>query len=498
MAVRSISSNMMRGLATGSEKRLVLDRSVRTLVNSHITSSQSEALMPGDEVAVSVTLPDIPRTITIKQIQGQLTIDPWSGEPSSASQESTITDSTGARQSFTVAIKGPRQPSSLEVRLDGRDVFWSFSNPTDMVGDHDLPDFSQQANAYLDTSDSGEATFIFMVKSDGPGNVKIAITHIDYSVIQTQSWPVPGGSDSRLDHSISLNFAMVKNIPLDPLSAGDARMLGLSSLHLDVAGEFGPERLLPEPILHDGKEYGTVACEYWVAQPINVSKGLLNNDRPVRIVGVTCLLRAEADAQVYVALHEDASGMPAPAPALGEGTGTLSPDVSRDNTPIFLRFGRPISLKLGTPYWVLLKGVQGVAQIGLGSSTGGYLGTVQVNKGGQFWKPISIREIERSAAVQLVYLPEVPNEIDPIEIQIANLITPQSIDVGSDLRTVTITLPTVRAGAGNVLIIRSRAIGKFTIANVIREYIPINGPATVERRIPEGVKLKMLKEVVFS
>ena len=155
------------------------------------------------------------------------------------------------------------------MRLDGGEVFWTSSTAV-VEGTFVLPDFVEQANAYLDKLPAGteKVALVFLVKSDGPGQVNILIDEqsLVYSVIQTEAWPNPLDETVRVDRNLQLQFGSVERIPLTAFAGNAQSKLALKKLTADVGGSFGVERLFTNVADHDGREFATISSDYALAQ----------------------------------------------------------------------------------------------------------------------------------------------------------------------------------------------------------------------------------------
>lgn len=431
-------------------------------------------LKPGEETQVAVSLNGVPLNADIKKLKAQIEVSP---APASAKetlqQTSTVKEGTDPAKEYKVDIELPAVPRSLTVRLDGGEVFWTSSTAV-VEGTFDLPDFVEQANAYLDKlpAGTGDVALLFLVKSDGPGKVKISVDEqsLEYSVIQTEAWPNPLDETVRVDRNLQLEFGSVERIPLSALARNPDGKLALSKLTADIGGSFGLERLFTNVADHDGREFATISSDYSLAQSFALTEGIVGTNKPLHAAGVSLLLQVDGKTELYVEVQPDNGGVPATKAALAKSNLTIEPE--KPTTQWFLaRFDQPADLSLDTRYWIVVKGIQGRALLALGGPTEAYLETVFVNRGGQLWKTFSRREkVVSNAFVRLVYLPEIDNKSASVEIGIEGVEELQRLDPQQEPQTISLEPPAAFKAAEPVIIIKSHAQGTLTLANVIQEY----------------------------
>ncbi len=495
-----VDSLMKAGFSASSMASLRLATTSQLPTSPFFGMSDTKELLPGQEVVVPVKLRDLPRSITVKGIQAEITISEAQSNPGRpVTQRSTVTEVTvngSPPRSLEVKLDPPLSPSSLELRLDRGATFWSFSNLQMMIGPHELPDFSDHVNTHLDGIEGSEAILTFLVKADGPGTATILVKNLDYTVIQTQTWPAPGGGTVRQDRDFTLSFGEVATVPLDAPSGriGDGHSLAVVSL--DVQGELGIERLLPDIIVPERQRFVTVSTEYSIAQELSIPAETFQSKKPIEVVGVVCSFLAEAEGQIHVALHSDASGMPTESSPIAQAASVVvAADKSEASVVTFIPFDQPVSLHVETTYWIVFKGVQGSVQLGLSSSQHAYLKSILTNRGGQYWKSLERGSLEHKTVTHLVYAPDAEHQIPPIEILIDSMTVPFAVMVGTTAETVQVSVPQTKSTGGVTnLTIRSRAQGTFNISNVTQEYLPLDGTATLNTHIKSTIA-KMLRGV---
>jgi len=431
---------------------------------------EGEKLKSGEEVPVVVPVPGLPLNANIKKLAAAIEIQKDdTAEKASFKQESVIEEAGGPKRTFKVDIAMPELPRNISVRLDGGEVFWSFADAA-VQGAYELPDFVEHVNTYLDKlpAESQEVILKFLLKADGPGEVKITIRDMEYSVIQTQSWINSLDDTIRLDRTFQLDFGSIERVPLDAFADGEA--LSLSEIKIDIGGEFEPERLLGPVEAQDGREFATISGDYALAQSIKFGKSL--SGKAIRCVGVAGPFQVDADAELYVETQSDAAGSPSAGAPLAKSNLTLVAAEAGDSKPwSFARFEGPVDLNPDTPYWVVIKGIRGKARLGLKWQAEEYLQQILFNRGGQMWKSFSRASGPASAAMlRLVYLPGIDNQTAAIEIGLEGTQASERLNPGQQTQTISLDVPARMKQA--VLVIKSHARGTLSIANVIQEYSP--------------------------
>lgn len=431
------------------------------------------SLKPGEETPVAVSLPGVPLNADIKTLKATIEVKP---APTSAKetlqQTSKVTEGNDTK-TYKVDIDMPAVPRSLTLRLDGGEVFWTSSTAV-VEGTFELPDFVAEVNTYLDKlpSETEEVALVFLVKSDGPGQVKISIDEksLDYSVIQTEAWPNPLDETIRVDRNLQLEFGSVERIPLRALAGAAQGQLSLNKVTADIGGNFGVERLFTNVADHDGREFATISSDYSLAQSFVLTAQIVGTNKPLHAAGVSLLLQVESKAELYVEVQADNGGVPSTKAPMAKSNLTIEPE--KTTTQWFMaRFDQPVDLSLDTRYWIVVKGIQGKALLALGEPSEAYLETVFVNRGGQLWKTFSRREpVVSNALVRLVYLPEIDNKSASVEIGIEGVAELQRLDPQQEPQTIALEPPAELDAAEPVIIIKSHAQGTLTLANVIQEY----------------------------
>jgi hypothetical protein len=418
------------------------------------------SLKPGEDTTVSVPVDDLPANADVKSITARLHVTDASDTGPQPPPNSVTVTRDGTATTLHVNPGVISRPRNVTVRLDRGEPIWSFAD-TLVKGEYDLPDFAQQLNAYLDkaTVSGSRMTLNFLVKSDTPGSVKITILRKDVTRLQTQTWTNDLDQTVRMDRNVQVNFGDFIAMPLDALAAGgNATVKGVK---LDVAGTFGPERLLGAVRPHAGRDYATISADYSIAQQV-----VLETD--VQAAGVSGYVAADADAELYMELQPDQNGVPAADAQLASATVTLAAGKSGTASWIYGAFASPASMSTGTPCWIVLKAVKGAVRLGLETGGGTYLGPLMVNRTGRLWKPFAAAGAALASLLRIVYLPGVDNQSAGLVMAVRGAAS-QAVDPGPTPRTIALT-PGASPPARAVIDITSHAHGALTVANVIQEY----------------------------
>ena len=338
------------------------------------------------------------------------------------------------------------------------------------------------SNRYLDSArlPDGETTLNFVVRSDTPGVVSIAVPSetLEYTVLQTQAWPNPLDGSVRIDRNLELEFGDVIRIVLDPPAGGPPGGMPLAGVRLDLSGQPGPERLLGDVPAHDRREFATVSADYAVAQGFTVASGAGAQGglgfRPggvVRVAGVAAIAGVEAEAELYLEIQPDADGAPGSAPPLGGANFQLAP--GPDDAPegwVYTALPEPVDVPVDMPHWIILRSIQGAARVAIVRAAGDYLGALLVNRGGQRWKPVVAGAAV--ALIRVAYLPEPDNETAPVALGLEGR-PAEHPDVSPQVERLTL-----EAGPGSVpgaLVLTSHARGTVSLSNVVQEFGAVRG-----------------------
>ncbi len=195
----------------------------------------------------------------------------------------------------------------------------------------------------------------------------------------------------------------------------------------------------------------------------------------VQCSGIACYVEGDGSAEFYVELQSDENSSPSSGPPLAKSNVSFTPAGKSGPQPwTFAKFEKAADLKPDTPYWIVVKGVQGELRLGLKATetSPAKVPPVQrnvllLNRGGQIWKAFARAPLE--ALVVIVYLPEPDNQAAALEVLAGVNGGPQQVDPHTAPQTVVFQNP---GSPISSIILRSRGVGTVTIANVIQEYTP--------------------------
>jgi hypothetical protein len=445
-------------------------------------------LTPGEEVAIECDVPNLPRNADVKEILATIRVTRSAAtapEPTSVAVV-TGTGSEASTQSFGISVSPSGLPSNVQVRLDQGDPIWTHSGTLE-EGPHEIPNFAVQANAYLDQvklAPDAQTTLRFMVKSDTAGSVEIEVEATPaYSLLQTQTWPNPLDGSVNIDRNLDVDFGAVTRIDLDPLAQRTGSM-ARHGVALDVSGTLGPERMLGSLALHDGTQWATISGDYFVAQAFRLDDpdaGLgFAPGTTLTVVGVTAVVEVDAESELYVEVQPDAGGGAGPASGPPLAKLDLTLEQPQDGAPrlrAFAAFESPAELSVDVDYWIVFKGIRGITRLGLAPVTGGYLGGMRVNRGGQLWRPLEGRGApvtngsHLAAVARLVYLPTPDIRTAALEIGVLGTSSTELAEPEASARRVALVAPGDLGPTS--LVLSSHARGSLTVANVVQEFAVI-------------------------
>jgi hypothetical protein len=435
------------------------------------------ALKAGQETPVAVDVPNLPPNANVQNITATFTVV---NDGTTGGQQSTSVGITEGqdKRSFQVSVDTVPGIRNVQIRLNQGSVFWTHPGVVP-AADYAIPDFSTQANAYLDKfqSKDGKVSLQFQVKSDVGGTVRIQIgSDLRFSLLQTQSWPNPLDATFRVDRTLKVIFNQIETLAIDPVPPPAGRRAVISAIRLDAGGQFGADRLLGPVETHDGRQFATVGSDFSVAQSVSFAKSMLKTT--IQSTGVSGYFEADDKAEFYVELQNDQFGSPANDTPLAKSNVQFTPADKQDEQQpwTFAKFEKPAELKPDTPYWIVAKSVRGSVRLGLKTSALApdpsspfARGRLLLNRGGQVWRalagPISP---PLEGLLSLVYIPQSDNQTAAIAISVSGAAT-QQIEPQSAAKTVTFPITGTLTGPPS-LTVDSRGLGSLTIANVIQEY----------------------------
>src|SRR5262249_1693810 len=136
-------------------------------------------------------------------------------------------------------------------------------------GDHPVPvDFAAQVNAYLDATAHVEETVSlrFLVRTDTPGRVLVRFDLLEFTLLQTQTWPNDLDGSLRADRNLTLYYQSGARLPLSAIAPLNGRPPALARITMEVSGQFGPERALEDVGRPAGGEFCTVDVDHALAR----------------------------------------------------------------------------------------------------------------------------------------------------------------------------------------------------------------------------------------
>jgi hypothetical protein len=485
MAFESIRAPLLTSVSVERGITAVLSAVPPPYVIANTTFQPLVAVQAGKEtpVPVQITATPLPPNANIESVLARVHVANASG---AATQDHVGVNITGgaAPGQYDVAVDQPVRPRNVQLKLKDGEVFWTFGGGLTAIA-YDLPDFALALNTYLDKANlTAPVTELpFVLTSDAPGQVGIEIQELHYSQVKTQTWSNPLDSTTRVDRNLGLSFGAVAMLPLDPLTEQPGQVVQLQSLRLDVGGQFGPDRLLGNIEVHDGRQFATISSDYALAQRFMLSGALVQGT--CRCTGLTGFFTADARAELYVALQRDANGTPASDAPLAQANLTFTPPDTSD-TPqpwTFATFAAAVELQTEVAYWMVVKGVRGSVRLGLQAAPQGDATTLPVlrdalviNRGGQRWKSMFRTPPTPSivALLGIVYVPGSDDQTAAVQLTVtgapaAGTPVGQRLDPGREPQTVTLNTGGVHWNHVR-LEIRSHAEGTLSLANVIRAY----------------------------
>lgn len=479
----AVSAKGVRGLAHNAE----FAGSIVATLNPVL--AQISVLIMGSEVKAGVpnSFPvslGAPANATVKTIAAKLTVTSGPSDKTDMAADIKVTDADGNTASYGVgvAVAPPAGLQNVEVRLEDGEVLWSHPG-TLAVGTYDIPDFAEQANAYLDKlpPDAGNATLNFILKSDAAGRAAIKLDNLDWSLIQTQAWKNELDATLRLDRTIVLGFGDKRLLDLDPLAVPTGKAPKRLSLRLDAGGQFGPDRAIGPADAETANDFVRVDAGIAFGQRLRLDAAQVK--APLQCSGVAIRIAPpvpnDPPAEFYAELQPDQGGFPAAAAALAKANIRIEPPAEGVEPKAWLRvpFDTPVELTPDTLYWLVLKAVTGTAKVGLRPA--GSIGQTAiasdraaVNRGGKIWRALPPRKSADSgpqSLVILIYTPGPDTQASAVAVTVVGAGSAARFDPAATARTVDIPLP-AQGPAALRLAVTAYAEGSLTVANIIQEY----------------------------
>ncbi len=196
----------------------------------------------GQETPVPVDLgSDVSPHANIQKITATLKVINDGSAGATQTTSATVTADKDPPRSLQVSVDNVPGMRNVQIRLNQGSVIWTHPGAVP-AADYPIPDFSAQANAYLDKyqSKDGKVTLVFLVKSDTNGKVQITVDKPDSTVLQTQSWKNEVDSTFRADRTLKLTFNQIEGLPVDPVPASAGHLATTKDIRLDAAGQFSP------------------------------------------------------------------------------------------------------------------------------------------------------------------------------------------------------------------------------------------------------------------
>jgi hypothetical protein len=491
-----------RGLAYDIPAYFARDQVV--LIPEVAAVAAGTSLTPGQETEVSVPVPGLRPNSDVKRIQATLRV--FSDAPS-ARQPGTlhVKEGNGPERTFVVSADAPPGLSNVSIRLDPGEIFWTHSGVL-APGEHSIPvDFAEQINAYLDATAHTEenVTLKFLVKTDTPGRLFVRFDRVEFTLLQTQTWPNELDGTLRADRNLTLDFHREVRLPLSAIAPLNGRPPTLVRVSMDLSGQFGPERVLESAGRPAEGEFCTVSGDYALARGFILDPATVLGGS-VWCTGFAMYLRQAAEVEFYAELQTDAvpaataavtAGQPKPglttpasAQPLAKANLIITPPPEALGQPserwVSLRFDDPAELRVGLPYWLVIKGVRGEAQVGLRPPAHSaprqplLEERLRINRGGRLWKGLQRgTEDQIGARMSLVYDPGPDYGVAALDIHVETG-SPHAgafsalADPGPQPKVLSIELTDTAPRQGAVLVVRAHAAGTCVIANVIQEYAP--------------------------
>lgn len=418
------------------------------------------SLKAGEETPVPLNLGDFPQNANVSAFELKLEAgDEFDAVPPDPTSKVTIKQGEGPEMAVSVTADAPTRPRNVSIRLEQGEPFWSFGD-TLSKDSYELPDIARQVNDYLDKApaDASSVTLQFLVKSDTAGRVRLRVNKNVFTRMRTQSWKNDLDQTFRVDRNLQLVFGQRYELPLDVLP-GSSRPV---TIRMDIGGTFGPERMLGTVRPHGAHDFAMVSSDYALAQGLVLEQGM-------KAVGVAGAFGSDVDAELYIELQPDESGSPASAAPLAKANLKLAAPVPGAPDWAYAPLGEPVDLAPGTPYWIVVKGVQGDVRLGVEPVTDSYLKHLAVNRGGKLWKAFDRRADATVSRLRLVYLPEPDNQSAAIRVGV-NEASWQSVDPGTTPAAATFNLGSPGAASPTTVIVEAQAMGTATLVNLVQEY----------------------------
>jgi hypothetical protein len=445
-------------------------------------------LAAGQDTPVAVSIPDLPPNADIDSCIIDLYVDDSSSTAPSQHTAVAITKQgdSNASGNFGVDVAQPSRPTNLKLLL-GDTTVWTQAGTLNQSR-YTLPEAKDALNAYLEKqkATSPLQKLAFVAHSDSPGRVGLSVK-LDYVQIKTQSWPNPLDKTTRIDRNLPLSFGAIVRVSLDPLIDQTSVAVKLESLSTDLDGKFGPDRLLAHLDAHDGRQFATIDTDYSLAQAFQLT-GTTPDGRqilhsPVNCTGISCLVDSQDKSELYAEIQPDGAGFPGSGAPLAKGTVSITP-ARPDGQPLpwaFVKFAAPVKLDTDSPYWLVLKAVQGSLTVALAEVADPpgaaplSAGRLCVSRSSQLWKDMfrSNSDPQVASLTGVVYLPGKDDQTAALQIVTSGAPQGLTLSTAADptQKPQTVQQSTQNADWRQVTLeVRSYAAGTLHLANVIQRF----------------------------
>lgn len=252
--------------------------------------------------------------------------------------------------------------SNLNLRVDDQTPFWSyFGEFSDKVSTQTTPDFSNQLNEYLRTTEYKENDECYywipmVLHSDSLGKVALSVD-VKYVLVKDTFAIYKNNIFVKNVTEANLNFTCQDmgdpEVPKIGVELPSNAQICKALFHLK--GGFTDTRIIDELSNLDISDYSgvTISSEYSVAQEILPEK----KDYLVKEIDLY-LLKLSEKGEIKIDLREDADGTPS-ADSLTSTSLTWEEKAEEKFSWICLEFEDEIKIESGKRYWIVLNTIEG-------------------------------------------------------------------------------------------------------------------------------------------
>jgi hypothetical protein len=196
-----------RGLAYDSVAYAARPGTFRVIDASAIVALLGVPVKAGQETVVPVAVDRLPPNANVERITATLTVVDGSAEKVTPV---SVKENGGAPRTFSVSVDAAPGLRNVALRLQGGPPIWTHGGAVP-AGAYQIPDFSAQANAYLDRAQiNGAVVLQFVLTSETDGRVTLAVdADLQFSLLQSQSWKNPMDGTVRVDRNLQVDFNSV-------------------------------------------------------------------------------------------------------------------------------------------------------------------------------------------------------------------------------------------------------------------------------------------------